>query len=511
MICRPLYAVVLLTLTVASGRGQPLPVAQDPRGGDLINDVDQSTVAMHPATPYLESSTLLLADVDLTKINVEATAQWLRRLTEMPPNDRSSVATVQGFLESLEGAGCDHVYLTAATRSLADGGPIVIVPAENQAVAKGLLTVLLQQLPAQPVKSVRADGRVVIAGTESAIKRAQKSTGSTRPDLILPSKRASKLDHSVVISLPDQARADLSALWPNKMPPGSPIEFSPAQLVEDMSSIVVSVRLPPDPELIVQIETPHVNAATRVHKAFESFVALGGEEAKASIEVRMELATLTFRGTPDAFVAAFMALTSPARQQATHLQVMNSLKQIGLAMHNYFDENKHLPPRCFTDRKGVPLHSVRVALLPFLDQAALYNAMRLGEPWNSDHNQPFSETRILTFADDPTKSAKTRIRFPIFPGSLWHGDGPPRTLRDVTDGTSNTIAAIHCPRDTAIEWSNPDPWQLSEADPVSDVFGDRDTACALLLDGSAIVLEKAEMTREKLIAMLTISGGELVE
>ncbi|MGI9471746.1 MAG: hypothetical protein ACR2NZ_09460, partial [Rubripirellula sp.] len=94
---------------------------------------------------------------------------------------------------------------------------------------------------------------------------------------------------------------------------------------------------------------------------------------------------------------------------------------------------------------------------------------------------------------------------------VWEGDGPPRDFRDIKDGTSQTIVLIDAPDDAAISWMNPEPWVLSDKDPMSDVFGDRETATVLLLDGSAQVLSKDDMDNEKLKAMLTIDGGESIK
>ena len=96
-------------------------------------------------------------------------------------------------------------------------------------------------------------------------------------------------------------------------------------------------------------------------------------------------------------------------------------------------------------------------------------------------------------------------------GSLWEGDGPPRQFRNITDGLSNTIAVIDATDSAATAWANPEPWLISAKDPMSDIFGDRETVAALILDGSVVTLKKSEMTNEKLKAMLTFAGGEQVE
>jgi hypothetical protein len=67
----------------------------------------------------------------------------------------------------------------------------------------------------------------------------------------------------------------------------------------------------------------------------------------------------------------------------------NNLKRLMLAMHNYHDTYNHFPPAVIRgkDGQGGPPHSWRVALLPFLDQQALYNEYRFDEPWDSEHNR----------------------------------------------------------------------------------------------------------------------------
>ena len=118
---------------------------------------------------------------------------------------------------------------------------------------------------------------------------------------------------------------------------------------------------------------------------------------------------------------------------------------------------------------------------------------------------------IPLYCDDPSRGAKTTLRAPVLEGSLWDGDGPPKDFRDVIDGTSNTIAVIDAPEAAAIEWANPQPWIISADDPAADVFGDRDRVTVLMLDGSVRVFTREELDNDKLKAMLTIGGKELIQ
>src|SRR5262249_50595397 len=61
--------------------------------------------------------------------------------------------------------------------------------------------------------------------------------------------------------------------------------------------------------------------------------------------------------------------------------VANNLKQIGVAFHNYLSNHGAFPASAIYGKDGKPLLSWRVALLPYLEQEALYREFKLDEPW----------------------------------------------------------------------------------------------------------------------------------
>ena len=77
-------------------------------------------------------------------------------------------------------------------------------------------------------------------------------------------------------------------------------------------------------------------------------------------------------------------------------QRLDQLQAITLALLIYEKQYGHLPPAWTVDGQGKPLHSWRVLLLPYLGEEAkkLYEKIRLDEPWDSEHNQPFHEAAI---------------------------------------------------------------------------------------------------------------------
>src|SRR5262249_7572673 len=77
-----------------------------------------------------------------------------------------------------------------------------------------------------------------------------------------------------------------------------------------------------------------------------------------------------------------------AAQPAAANQVLNSLKQIALGMHNYHDVYQHFPASAIYAPDGaMPLLSWRVAILPLVGEGKLYPEFRLNEPWGSGHNK----------------------------------------------------------------------------------------------------------------------------
>ena len=56
-------------------------------------------------------------------------------------------------------------------------------------------------------------------------------------------------------------------------------------------------------------------------------------------------------------------------------------------MHNYESAHGTLPPAAVRSTDGTPLLSWRVAILPFIEQDALYKEFKLDEPWDSEHNK----------------------------------------------------------------------------------------------------------------------------
>lgn len=78
-------------------------------------------------------------------------------------------------------------------------------------------------------------------------------------------------------------------------------------------------------------------------------------------------------------VALLLPAVQAAREAARRSQCSNNLKQFGLGIHNYADTYKGLIPPG-GNNWGNPQTSWHVALLPFIEQSALYNQLPMNNP-----------------------------------------------------------------------------------------------------------------------------------
>ncbi|MFW6106611.1 MAG: DUF1559 domain-containing protein [bacterium] len=124
-------------------------------------------------------------------------------------------------------------------------------------------------------------------------------------------------------------------------------------------------------------------------------VALIGRDKGCAMNLMKVLVVL-------AVLALIIALLLPsvqtAREAARRAQCTNNLKQIALALHNYHDTHDQFPPAVIGP-EDVPIEkqfSWLVAILPFLEQEGLYDALRLDLPWDHPHNAGLLQVSVPT-------------------------------------------------------------------------------------------------------------------
>ncbi len=199
-------------------------------------------------------------------------------------------------------------------------------------------------------------------------------------------------------------------------------------------------------------------------------------------------------------VGLLLPAVQAAREAARRMACQNSVKNIGLALHNFHDSRKSFPPGRISTRLGlvalgvpptptgtVPSHSWVPFVLPYIEQTAMYDLYNVKVNWvdpsmrpslsskhlkimqcpsaesNRMHVEAFPATAgnvpwgaaidyaaikgIRTGAGTLSLSGLVDNSSPTSPASLFDGGMPDSVMsgiKDMIDGTSNTILIAEC-------------------------------------------------------------------
>ncbi|MCA9003990.1 MAG: DUF1559 domain-containing protein [Planctomycetaceae bacterium] len=178
-----------------------------------------------------------------------------------------------------------------------------------------------------------------------------------------------------------------------------------------------------------------------------------------------------------AIIAILIALLLPAVQQAREAArrstCKNNMKQLGIALHNYHETHRIFPQMHVENIRNTTYDPVdgesylgwNFMLLPFMDQAPLYNKINLNKPWRSPTGTVLQPTLIktpiasLACPSDPADGVNPNIGnfgksnyvglyscYRLLPGtttisgvtSAW-ADHNARNIKSFRDGMSNVL------------------------------------------------------------------------
>lgn len=188
-------------------------------------------------------------------------------------------------------------------------------------------------------------------------------------------------------------------------------------------------------------------------------------------------------------IALLLPAVQQAREAARRTQCKNNLKQIGLAMHNYESTFRLFPAAHLNDSQGKPRLSWRVSILPFVDQAPLYNIYNFNDAWDGASNARIASTPIPLYIC-PTSSSTgmtTTCYVAISGDHTVMGAGKCIPFNDIKDGASNTLMVVEaCGMN--IPWIKPQDLDENAVTRVGDPNGISSRhvggAHALMADGS---------------------------
>ncbi|MBR5757953.1 MAG: DUF1559 domain-containing protein [Thermoguttaceae bacterium] len=145
------------------------------------------------------------------------------------------------------------------------------------------------------------------------------------------------------------------------------------------------------------------------------------------------------------------------------LSCVVNMKLTTRALLSYQAEHGTLPPAFTVDENGKPLHSWRVLILPYLgeENKALYEQIRLDEPWDSDYNKRF-HARAPKFFQCPSNKKReegsTTYSVILGENALFDASGVGKDLAELRrrEGVDTNAQALVVERERPICWMRPD-------------------------------------------------------
>jgi prepilin-type processing-associated H-X9-DG protein len=210
-------------------------------------------------------------------------------------------------------------------------------------------------------------------------------------------------------------------------------------------------------------------------------------------------------------VALILPAIQAAREAARRAQSMNNLKQLLLSLHVYADSYKVLPPHASYSPDGKPLLSWRVHMLPYLEEAGLYQQFHLDEPWDSPHNRTLIEKMPAVFSN-PNVNAPGKTIYLALIGPDCVFDGSPNGIgfRQITDGTSMTMVMVEANADQAVEWTKPEDIKFDPNNPKAGFGKLRPGGASAGFADGHVQFISADVDAALMKAMVTRDGREAI-
>ncbi|MEM8944697.1 MAG: DUF1559 domain-containing protein [Planctomycetota bacterium] len=473
--------------------------------------------------PYITDEVVAVAYLDLSQIDTLGTLEWIDGLGFGPTEGQRKRATdlmlkVQQRFDETWDYGARFVYLLFRASDLQHGGPAWVLPIKEGGDSRGMLGLLLSGRPDRfeierdmrppffPDYCAVHKSAVVGGYTPEQLKQIKASQPAADRDLTEAWNALGLADCGLIVFGDEDSRRVVREMFPALPPPFAKIS---GELIADrLAWGGIAADLPPRTtlNLIVQADEPATAQSLQqiVRDAMELLKIVPLVQNSLDLD---DLVTMTSLIDPEVFESQLTIsfdnllfdldrlarLVTPSiksiRQETQRNGRTAKFKQIALGMLNYESARGTYPPRATYSEDGKPLLSWRVHILPYLGLMDLYKKFRLDEPWDSEHNKQLIPLIPDVYVDpDPALARRnsqgnTSFVVPTGPDTLYSGVEAP-TLKDLKDGTSNTILLVEVRPIAAPVWTRPKDWTPTKIPYEMLRRDDRDWFTTAYCDGS---------------------------
>ncbi|MEO2015917.1 MAG: DUF1559 domain-containing protein, partial [Fuerstiella sp.] len=423
-------------------------------GGAWPSAIQADEPATHSVIySHLDASSTVVGWVDISQIDVAEMAAFMKEVQRREPGNLSEVTPVQ---QALIARGVTRMYWVGDLAGMISGPRATIIPAKKpEAVA-----LIVQAAVAAPDDRIAVVNGVILVGSKKQVAALQNQTG--KPDAALIAQLDRNADpHGLVVLTPLHALLPVISILPQLTDNDSTLLAETSEALTKVTSVTLSGQLPPS-RATLRIDTKSSAAAKKVTGVANTLVkkTLRGNAATFKFTTDGSGVILQTESLTDS-LAALQRGPGAGRPQA-----FNSLKNIALAMHNFHDVHGHFPPQSLVNDTGKRLLTWRVLILPWIDAAPLYQEFHLDEPWDSEHNRKLISRmpaiyRSKTAAgQSQVDKGKTCFLAPLTAKSVFGRTGPGVAMRNITDGTSNTLMVVEAGSELAVTWTKPEDLRI---------------------------------------------------
>ncbi len=197
------------------------------------------------------------------------------------------------------------------------------------------------------------------------------------------------------------------------------------------------------------------------------------------------------------------------RDAAARTADSNNLRELGLAMQMYHDAMGKFPATSWSSKPGQTGLSWRVALLPYIEQGALYNQFKHDEPWDSENNKKLIPLMPKLFASPQAAAEPGKTYYKVFVGGGAIFDRDPskiRRLATIPDGTSNTILIAE--GGDPVIWTKPDDFEFDPKKPLPNIWLPNKPGINVVLADGAVRFINRSMSEQTLKLAIQADDGQ---